>query len=88
MQIRTPTDLAALVRERRRKLGWTQDELARRSGTSPRWIVAFEAGKASAHMGMVLAVLAALGLVLDAKAAPDESGAKLDAYLEEFASGG
>lgn len=87
MQVRTPTDVAALVRGRRRELGWTQDVLAERSGASPRWIVALEAGKASARTGMVLSVLSALGLVLDAEVAPDESGAQLDAYLEEFSNG-
>lgn len=87
MQVRTPTDVAALVRGRRRELGWTQTGLAERSGTSARWIVALEAGKASARMGMVLAVLSALGLVLDAEVAPDESGAQLDAYLEQFVHG-
>lgn len=87
MQVRTPNDLAALVRGRRRELGWTQDVLAERSGASLRWIVALEAGKASARTGMVLSVLSALGLVLDAEVAPDESGAQLDAYLEELSNG-
>lgn len=88
MRIRTPTELAALVRGRRRELGWTQSDLAGRSGASPRWVVALEAGKPSIHMDMALRVLATLGLSLDAGVVSDESGARLDAYLEQFVGGG
>jgi HTH-type transcriptional regulator / antitoxin HipB len=84
MRVRTPSDLSSLVRGRRRELGWSQSELAQRAGASYRWIVNLEAGKASVHMDMVLAALAALGLALDASVVSDDSGRWLDAYLEEF----
>lgn len=87
MQLKTPADLAALVRDRRRALGWTQQHLAAECGTSARWVVALEAGKPSVHTGMVLAALATLGVTLDVQVADDDAGARLDAYLEQFADG-
>lgn len=87
MQVRTPSELAALVRERRRQLGLTQAELARRCGTSPRWMVSFEAGKPSVQLGMVLHVLASLGMALDTMVTSDEPGSRLDSHLEQFTRG-
>ncbi|MDA8297200.1 MAG: helix-turn-helix domain-containing protein [Actinomycetota bacterium] len=87
MQLKTPADLAALVRDRRRALGWTQHHLAAECGTSVRWVVDLEAGKPSVQTGMVLVVLATLGVTLEVRATDDAAGARLDAYLEQFADG-
>jgi HTH-type transcriptional regulator / antitoxin HipB len=68
MVVRTPSELGALIRDRRRKLGIDQALLAEKAGTSRQWIVAVEQGKPRAEIGLVLRTLAALGLSLTATA--------------------
>lgn len=60
-------DVAAIgqiVRNERKELGLRQDELAAASGVGLRFIVELERGKATAQIGKVIAVLAALGCEL------------------------
>lgn len=64
MRIRTPLDLGLVIRDRRRKLGLSQTELARKVGVGRQWIVAIERGKSGAELGLVLRTLSALGLSL------------------------
>lgn len=64
MIVRDPTALGAAIRDRRRRLGLDQGELARKVGVSRQWIVAVEQGKPRAAMSLVLRALAALGLAL------------------------
>ncbi len=52
----------ALVRERRRELKLTQDDLALASGVGRRFIIDLEDGKASVQLGKALLVAEALGL--------------------------
>lgn len=59
-----PPAIAALVRERRRVLRLTQEDLADLAGCSPRFVRALEAGKASVRMDKLLDVLTVLGLEL------------------------
>lgn len=66
MWIRTVDDIAKLVRERRKQVGLSQAELARRAGVSRQWIVDLEHGKPTAEVSLVLRALAATGLHLDA----------------------
>lgn len=63
-EIRTPRELGALIRERRRSLNLAQAALAARVGTTRRWIIDVERGKAGAELGLVLQTLQALGLNL------------------------
>ena len=42
----------------------TQDELARRVGTTRRWVSAVEHGKAGAELGLILKALDALSLTV------------------------
>ncbi len=65
MQVQTMAELGALVREARERAGMTQAELAQRARVSREWLLKVEAGRTSAEMPRVLAVLAELGLVLD-----------------------
>lgn len=65
MIIRTPADLGAAIRARRRILGLDQGALAARVGVQRQWVVKMEAGKATAEVGLVLRTLAALGLQLE-----------------------
>ena len=64
MQIRTPLDLGLTIRDRRRKLKLSQNELARKAGVGRQWVVAIERGKSRAELGLVLRALAALDLLL------------------------
>jgi y4mF family transcriptional regulator len=64
MNIVSVNDLAASVRQARRKLGWTQAELAERSGVSRDWIIGLEKAKPSQEIALVLRTLKALDLNL------------------------
>ena len=64
MQIRTPLDLGLAIRDRRRKLKLSQNELARKAGVGRQWVVAIEHGKSRAEFSLVLRTLAALDLPL------------------------
>ncbi|MFD9692079.1 ATP-binding protein [Kitasatospora sp. NPDC059088] len=59
---------AALLRERRLSVGWSQDELADRSGVSARSISALEAGGRRPRMSSVVRLAEALGVAPDARA--------------------
>ena len=56
--------LATTIKDRRRRLGVTQEEAAALAGCSPRFISALESGKPSVRLDKLLAVLDALGLEL------------------------
>ena len=64
MRIRTPLDLGLIIRDRRRKLGLTQNALAEKAAVGRQWLVAVEQGKARAEIGLVLRTLAALDVEL------------------------
>lgn len=77
MRLRTPSDIGALIRERRRALGLDQRTLALRVGVSRQWIIEAERGKRGAPVGLVLRTLETLGVGLRAgeDAAPGTGGA-------------
>ena len=64
MLIRTPRELGAVIRERRRRHGLDQKELASKIGVSRQWVVEMEKGKARAEVGLVLRALDALSIRL------------------------
>lgn len=64
MPLRTPADIGALIRARRRELGYDQARLAEIAGVSRLWINQVEKGKSGAGLGLVLRTLAALGVEL------------------------
>jgi len=66
-RIDTPKALGAAIRERRRELGLTQEDVAGVARTGPRFIGDLEAGKPTVQLAEVLRVLAALGLDLELK---------------------
>lgn len=66
MLISSPTELGALIRDRRKELGLDQAALAAKVGVSRLWVNEIEQGKPRAAVGLVLRTLAALGLGLDA----------------------
>jgi len=66
MRIRTPTDLGAVIRDRRKKLQLDQKSLADKVGVSRQWIVEVEKGKPRAEIGLVLRTVEELGINLAA----------------------
>lgn len=58
------TTIGQIVRNERKELGLRQDELAAASGVGLRFVVDLERGKATAQIGKVITVLAALGCEL------------------------
>jgi HTH-type transcriptional regulator / antitoxin HipB len=65
MYIRTPADLGAIIRERRKQLALDQADLAKRIGTSRQWVIGIERGRARAELGLVLRALNALAIRLN-----------------------
>lgn len=64
MIIRSPTELGAAVKARRKALGEDQAALASRVGVSRQWISALENGKSTLELGLVLQTLKALDMPL------------------------
>jgi y4mF family transcriptional regulator len=91
MLIRTPADLGAAVRDRRKQLGLDQAELAARADVSRQWILGIERGRSRAELGLVLRTLDVLGLRLDTRS-KDESGKRttpdIDAIVAAARKGG
>ena len=73
MRIRTAADLGAFIRERRTKLGMDQIALAKKAGTSRKWLVEVEQGKPRAEIGLILRTLKSLGVSVDLKADSHET---------------
>ncbi len=70
MLVRTPSDLGAIIRERRLNLGLDQLSLAKKAGTSRKWLIEVENGKPRAEFGLILRTLKALGIELAANPVP------------------
>ena len=60
--IEATQQIGQAVRETRKRLGVTQEDLALTSGTGVRFIVDLEKGKPTCEIGKVLAVLRTLGI--------------------------
>jgi HTH-type transcriptional regulator/antitoxin HipB len=63
--ITTSKEYGALIREKRKVLGLTQGELAKRCGVGLRFIVELESGKPSCQLGKALTAAAEVGLRLE-----------------------
>ena len=72
MFLRTPADIGAAIKDRRKQLKIGQAELGRRVGVSRQWIIAVEKGHDRAELALVLSVLNALDLRLDVGGADRE----------------
>lgn len=59
---KTAREFGAAIREKRKVLGWTQAELATRSGTGERFIVELESGKPSCQLEKSLIVARTVGI--------------------------
>jgi y4mF family transcriptional regulator len=72
----TPKQIGEVVRQRRKRLGVTQKDLALTSGTGLRFIIDLEKGKPTCQIGKVLTVLHTLGIKIKLIAsAAEDSGA-------------
>jgi HTH-type transcriptional regulator/antitoxin HipB len=80
MLVKSAKDIGLALSSRRRFLGLTQAELARRVGVTRRWVIGVEKGKGSVELELVLRAAGALGLVLDLR---PESGAAGSARTPE-----
>jgi y4mF family transcriptional regulator len=58
----SPTRLGELVREARKRFGWSQVEAAGRAGVGARFLVELENGKPTVRLDKVLRVLKAVSL--------------------------
>ena len=66
MRIKTVEMLGELVRDQRKRRGWSQTRLAEKAGVSRLWIGHLERGKGSVELGLVLKTLRVLDLNLEA----------------------
>jgi len=66
-------DLGAQLRERRRALGMTQEEVAELADTTQRFVSTLETGKSTVRLDKVIDVADVLGLVLHLAPRPRES---------------
>ncbi len=75
LTLRSPADIGALIRDRRKALGIDQSALAEQIGVGRIWVNQVEKGKPGAKLGLVLRALAAVGVELSATTgdAPDDA---------------
>jgi HTH-type transcriptional regulator / antitoxin HipB len=73
-KLRTPADIGALIKDRRRALGLDQAELAERIGVKRLWVNQVERGKPGASLGLVLRALAAVDVEIWSAAVVKSSG--------------
>jgi transcriptional regulator with XRE-family HTH domain len=91
-RINSARALGEILRGRRHELGRTQAEVASAAGVSRPWLAQVEAGKQTASVGLVLRVLDALALDLDATvrgqgrppSQPAVAAVDLDALLDDL----
>ena len=84
MLVRTPADLGAVIRDRRKHLKLDQATLARQIGVSRQWLIDIERGHARAELGLVLRAIDALKILLDANIDQRQSragGVDIDAVV-------
>lgn len=67
-------DMAAAVRDRRERLGWTQEDLARNIGTSRKWVSGMEQGKPSVELFLILKAMDSVGLEIELHVKEQEGG--------------
>jgi len=86
MHIRTPADLGAVIRDRRKQLGLDQAELAARIGVSRQWVIGIEHGRSRAELGLVLRTLDVLGVPLDTRSKDDKSAPRKTPDIDAIVS--
>lgn len=87
MWVITPDDVGHIVREQRKQLGLSQQELARYAGVTRQWVSMLEKGKPSVELASVLRVLSALGLRVDVRDARQASAPPVSTAALPFPPG-
>lgn len=64
MFIRYRRDVGALIRDHRKRKGWTQEELATKLGKTRRWMTKVELGQTNPDISSILRALHLLDLAL------------------------
>jgi len=64
ISLRTPADIGALLRAKRRELNMDQATLAESIGASRLWVSQIERGKPGANIGLVLRALSVVGITV------------------------
>ena len=67
MLLRSAREVGDLIADGRRRLRWSQSDLAQRAGVSRQWVSQVENGKATVGFDLVLAALHALGYAVHAQ---------------------
>ncbi|MEJ0051722.1 MAG: helix-turn-helix domain-containing protein [Methylovirgula sp.] len=80
MIVRTPADLGAAIRDRRKQLKLDQSTFAKQIGVSRQWVIEIERGHPRAELGLVLRALNALNIRLDA--AVDQTDRSLSSAID------
>ena len=83
MIIKTAREIGMLVRDQRKQLKWTQDQLATRLGVSRLWVVQMEQGKETAQIGLVLRALNELGIPFNVEL-PDPTAKPIKRRPDDF----
>jgi HTH-type transcriptional regulator/antitoxin HipB len=84
MELRTPEEVGRFVRLERRRRRMSQQDLADAAHVSRRWLIELEAGRPRAELGLVLAVLAALGTPLRVGANDPAGSAPADTHRRDL----
>ena len=71
MALKTAQDVGLLIRQNRKQLGLSQQDLAQKVGVSRWWIIEIERGKPRAELGLVLKTFNALQINLIAENTPE-----------------
>jgi HTH-type transcriptional regulator/antitoxin HipB len=77
-QVTTARELGASLRAHRRRLGLTQDQVARRAQVSRQWLLRLEQGHPNAELALVLDVARALGLAVEFRPLPEQIAGEVD----------
>lgn len=82
MLVRTPADLGAVIRDRRKQLKLDQAAFAKKIGASRQWVIEIERGHARAALGLVLRAIDALNIRLDANTDQTNRGRRIAADID------
>lgn len=80
MRLQTRRDFGLLIRDRRRKKGWTQEQLATSLGKTRRWMMQVELGQTNPDVSSMLRAFNLLDVALISEPLP---ASEPDALLEE-----
>lgn len=88
MRLQTRRDIGLIIRDRRRKKGWTQEQLATLLGKTRRWMMQVELGQTNPDISSVLRAFRFLDIALVPEDLPaSEPNRMLDEVLNRATRG-